>query len=179
MEKNNKEEEQLDKLEKLKIQDVYKVEEKPKIIETEQKLEEIEVQVEVQDEEKVEEKPKRVPLKQKMEELRKGFVQDKVKKIKKNSFDTYLKSDKVDRGIQILDGLRDKLELKRHFISQPDNKRTFIFNEAEKQKTLVYEFEPTSLVETITIIDSENKEIKIEEKVFSKLIKLLIKEITA
>ena len=29
MEKNNKEEEQLDKLEKLKIQDVYKVEEKP------------------------------------------------------------------------------------------------------------------------------------------------------
>ena len=178
MEKNNKEEEQLDKLEKLKIQDVYKVEEKPKIIETEQKLEEIEVQVEVQDEEKVEEKPKRVPLKQKMEELRKGFVQDKVKKIKKNSFDTYLKSDKVDRGIQILDGLRDKLELKRHFISQPDNKRTFIFNEAEKQKTLVYEFEPTSLVETITIIDSENKEIKIEENNFSKLIKLLIKEIT-
>ena len=178
MEKNNKEEEHLDKLEKLKIQDVYKVEEKPKIIETEQKLEEIEVQVEVQDEEKVEEKPKRVPLKQKMEELRKGFVQDKVKKIKKNSFDTYLKSDKVDRGIQILDGLRDKLELKRHFISQPDNKRTFIFNEAEKQKTLVYEFEPTSLVETITIIDSENKEIKIEENNFSKLIKLLIKEIT-
>ena len=52
-------------------------------------------------------------------------------------------------------------------------------NEAEKQKTLVYEFEPTSLVETITIIDSENKEIKIEEKDFSKLIKLLIKEITA
>ena len=94
MEKNNKEEEKLDKLEKLKIQDVYKVEEKPKIIGTEQKLEEIEVQ----DEEKVEEKPKRVPLKQKMEELRKGFVQDKVKKIKKNSFDTYLKSDKVDRG---------------------------------------------------------------------------------
>ena len=178
MEKNNKEEEHLDKLEKLKIQDVYKVEEKPKIIETEQKLEEIEVQVEVQDEEKVEEKPKRVPLKQKMEELRKGFVQDKVKKIKKNSFDTYLKSDKVDRGIQILDGLRDKLELKRHFISQPDNKRTFIFNEAEKQKTLVYEFEPTSLVETITIIDSKNKEIKIEENNFSKLIKLLIKEIT-
>ena len=89
MEKNNKDEEQLDKLEKLKIQDVYKVEEKPKIIETEQKLEEIEVQVE----EKVEEKPKRVPLKQKMEELRKGFVQDKVKKIKKNSFDTYLKSN--------------------------------------------------------------------------------------
>ena len=32
MEKNNKEEEQLDKLEKLKIQDVYKVEEKPKIM---------------------------------------------------------------------------------------------------------------------------------------------------
>ena len=175
MEKNNKEEEQLDKLEKLKIQDVYKVEEKPKIIETEQKLEELEVQVE----EQVEKKPKRVPLKQKMEELRKGFVQDKVKKIKKNSFDTYLKSDKVDRGIQILDGLRDKLELKRHFISQPDNKRTFIFNEDKKQKTLVYEFEPTSLVETITIIDSENKEIKIEEKDFSKLIKLLIKEITA
>ena len=175
MEKNNKEEEQLDKLEKLKIQDVYKVEEKPKIIGTEQKLEEIEVQ----DEEKVEEKPKRVPLKQKMEELRKGFVQDKVKKIKKNSFDTYLKSDTVDRGIQILDGLRDKLELKRHFIFQPDNKRIFIFNEVEKQKTLVYEFEPTSLVETITIIDSENKEIKIEEKDFSKLIKLLIKEITA
>ena len=168
MKKNEK------KLEKLKIQDVYKVEEKPKIIETEQKLEEIEVQVE----EKVEEKPKRVPLKQKMEELRKGFVQDKIKKIKKNSFDTYLKSDKVDRGIQILDGLRDKLELKRHFISQPDNKRTFIFNEAGKQKTLVYEFEPTSLVETITIIDSENKEIKIEENNFSKLIKLLIKEIT-
>ena len=171
MRKDNKNEEKLDKLEKLKIQDVYKVEEKPKIIETEQKLEEIEVQVE--------EKPKRIPLKQKMEELRKGFVQDKVKKIKKNSFDTYLKSNTVDRGIQILDGLRDKLELKRHFISQPDNKRTFIFNEDKKQKTLVYEFEPTSLVETITIIDSENKEIKIEEKDFSKLIKLLIKEITA
>ena len=176
MEKNNKEEEnKVQDIEKLKIQDVYKVEEKPKIIETEQKLEEIEVQVE----EKVEEKPKRVPLKQKIEELRKGFVQDKVKKIKKNSFDTYLKSNTVDRGIQILDGLRDKLELKRHFISQPDNKRTFIFNEDEKQKTLVYKFEPTSLVETITIIDSENKEIKIEEKDFSKLIKLLIKEITA
>lgn len=175
MGKDNKNEEKLDKLEKLKIQDVYKVEEKPKIIGTEQKLEEIEVQ----DEEKVEEKPKRVSLKQKMEELRKSFVQDKVKKIKKNSFDTYLKSDKVDRGIQILDGLRDKLELKRHFISQSDNKRIFIFNEVEKQKTLVYEFEPTSLVETITIIDSENKEIKIEEKDFSKLIKLLIKEITA
>ena len=154
MRKDNKNEEKLDKLEKLKIQDVYKVEEKPKIIGTEQKLEELEVQVE--------EKPKRIPLKQKMEELRKGFVQDKVKKIKKNSFDTYLKSNTVDRGIQILDGLRDKLELKRHFISQPDNKRTFIFNEDKKQKTLVYEFEPTSLVETITIIDSENKEIKIE-----------------
>ena len=179
MGKDNKNEEQLDKLEKLKIQDVYKVEEKPKIIGTEQKLEEIEVQDEEKVEEKVEEKPKRVPLKQKMEELRKGFVQDKVKKIKKNSFDTYLKSDTVDRGIQILDGLRDKLELKRHFIFQPDNKRIFIFNEVEKQKTLVYEFEPTSLVETITIIDSENKEIKIEEKDFSKLIKLLIKEITA
>ena len=179
MRKDNKNEEKLDKLEKLKIQDVYKVEEKPKIIGTEQKLEEIEVQIEVQDEEKVEEKPKKIPLKQKMEELRKGFVQDKVKKIKKNSFDTYLKSNTVDRGIQILDGLRDKLELKRHFISQPDNKRTFIFNEDKKQKTLVYEFEQTSLVETITIIDSENKEIKIEEKDFSKLIKLLIKEITA
>jgi hypothetical protein len=69
--------------------------------------------------------------------------------------------------------------LERRCFSQPDNKRTFVFNETEKQKTLVYEFEPTSLVETITIIDSENKEIKIEEKDFSKLIKLLIKEITA
>ena len=157
MEKNNKNEQKLE--EQVEEQD-------------EQKLE-------VQVEEQVEEKPKRVPLKQKMEELRKGFVQDKVKKIKKNSFDTYLKSNTVDRGIQILDGLKDKLELKRHFISQPDNKRTFVFNETEKQKTLVYEFEPTSLVETITIIDSENKEIKIEEKDFSKLIKLLIKEITA
>lgn len=165
-------EEKLEKLEKLKIQDVYKVEKKPKIIELE-----LEENVEQEEVDKVEEKSKRVPLKQKMEELRKSFVQDKVKKIKKNSFDTYLKSNTVDRSIQILDSLKNKLQLKRHFISKGDNKRCFVFNEGENQKTLIYEFDPTSNLEIITIVNSKNEENKIEEKDFSKLIKILIKEI--
>lgn len=168
--KKNKNEE---KLEKLKIQDVYKVEVKPKIIDVEQKPEE----TEVQDTDEVEEKSKRIPIKQKLEELRKGFLQDKLKKIKKNSFDTYLKSDKVDRGIQILDSLKNKLQLKRHFVSKDDNKRFFVFNEGENQKTLIYEFEPTANLEIITIVNSKNEENKIEEKDFSKLLKILIKEI--
>ena len=78
MEKNNKEEEQLDKLEKLKIQDVYKVEEKPKIIETEQKLK-------IQDVYKVEEKPKIIETEQKLEELEvqvEEQVEEKTKELK-------------------------------------------------------------------------------------------------
>ena len=121
---------------------------------------------------------KRIPLQQKVEELRKSFTSGKVKKIKKNTFDEFLKTEANDRGIQILEKLKEKLEIKRHFVLPQENKRNFVFGENENQKTLIYEFDPSASLENITIVKSDG-EIKIEEKDFSKLIKLLIKELTA
>ena len=139
-----------------------------------------EEKIKVQDIDKVEEKPKRVPLKQKLEKVRKESVQ-KLKKEKKSeikeSYDDFLKSSVCDRRIYIMSALEEVVKIKRHYFDYYQMKSTVdIENTKGKICIMHYSFNDASKTETIKLVKDE-KEIEINEKDFKKLIKLLLKHI--